>query len=182
MEKQKSDILFEEKQYLGQNRLSIFIRLILALFCFLGYYWSENPKPVEVGRIKIGSYPIEYSESGIIFFVVGVCVLLISSVLVFVLHTHTKIYKDYILLDGYFHSRRVKISINGLKSLRKGKYKKSLFRTSVYNLHNNGIIRFYTYGEDFIELTDDADFTYRIGSQKINELYRVLNQQISKTT
>jgi hypothetical protein len=30
---------------------------IIALFCFVGYYWSENPKPVQVAIFKIGHYP-----------------------------------------------------------------------------------------------------------------------------
>ena len=30
--------LFNEKQYMGHNRLSIIWRTIIALFCFVGYY------------------------------------------------------------------------------------------------------------------------------------------------
>lgn len=52
--------------------------------------------------------------------------------------------------------------------------KKTIFRRAVYNLHNRGVIKFYTSGQDFIELTDDANFTYKIGSQKAQELYNIL--------
>jgi hypothetical protein len=40
------------------------------------------------------------------------------------------------------------------------------------------VIKFYTSGQDFIELNDDANFTYKIGSQKAQELYNILKQII----
>jgi hypothetical protein len=173
-------ILFEEKQYLGHNRLSIVIRTMFALFCFLGYYWSENPRPVTVSFVRIGSYPIEHlSNSGPAFFIMGVSILLLSAGLTFVLHIRTTVYDGYVVLDGFWTSRLVKIDLNNVRSLRKSRYKRSLFRRSTYNLHNNGIIRFYTSGVEFVELIDYAGFTYRIGSQKAQELYNVLMSQIN---
>ena len=89
----KPEILFEEKQYLGHNRLSIVIRTIFALFCFLGYYWSENPKPVQVSFVRIGSYPIDTPvNSGTIFFIMGVSILVLSAALTFVLHIKTTVH------------------------------------------------------------------------------------------
>lgn len=172
-------ILFEEKQYLGHNRFSIVIRTILTLFCFLGYYWSQNPKPVQFSFFKIGSYPISSSNSGLIFFVVGTSILILSAGLTFVLHIQTNVYKGYIVLDGFWTSRKVKIDLVNITSVRKSRYKKNIFRRAVYNLHNNGVIRFYTSGEDFIELIDNAGFTYRIGSQKIQELFNIIDRQVN---
>lgn len=172
-------ILFEEKQYLGHNRFSIVIRTVLALFCFLGYYWSENPKPVEFIFFRIGSYPIsDISNSGLIFFIVGVSILLLSTGLTFVLHIHTKVHNGYIILDGFWTSRKVKIDLGNITAVRKSRYKKNILRRAVYNLHNLGVIRFYTSGEDFIELSDKAGFTYRIGSQKTPELFTAIKQQL----
>ena len=34
--------LFLEKQYLGYNKYSFLRRGVLALFCFVAYYWSEK--------------------------------------------------------------------------------------------------------------------------------------------
>ena len=173
-------ILFEEKQYLGHNRLSIVIRSMLTLFCFLGYYWSENPKPVQVSFFKIGSYPIQhFSNSGLIFFIVGISILLLSTGLTFVLHIQTNVYKGYMVLDGFWTSRKVKIDLNNITSIRKSRYKKNILRRAVYNLHNMGIIRFYTSGEDFVELVDNTGFTYKIGSQKVQELFNVLKNQVN---
>ncbi len=167
---------------MGHNRLSIAIRIVLAMFCFLGYYWSENPKPVEVSFFKIGSYPIQHiSYSGLLFFVCGLCILLFSLLLMYILHIHTKVYNGYIILDGFWTARKVKIDLKNITSFRKSRYKKNSFRRAVYNLHNKGIIKFYTSGIDFIELKDVSGFSYRIGTQRASELLKVLKQEIQGT-
>lgn len=175
----KDKLIFEEKQYMGHNRLSIFTRSVLALFCFLGYYWSENPKPVQVSIFKIGSYPIaNYSQSGLIFFLTGVFILLLSAGLTYILHIHTKLYAGYILIDGFWTTRKVKIDLNNITAIRKSRYKRNIFRRAVYNLHNKGIIRFYTSGEEFVELTDISGFTYRIGTHRLSEFYEKLKAEM----
>lgn len=173
-------IIFEEKQYMGHNRLSILTRSILALFCFLGYYWSENPKPVQVSFVSIGSYPIaNTSQSGLIFFLSGVFILLFSAGLTYILHIHTKVYKGYILIDGFWTTRKVKIDLNNITHIRKSRYKRNVLRRAVYNLHNKGIIKFYTSGEDFIELTDSSGFCYRIGTHRASEFYNNIKGQLA---
>jgi len=179
----KGEILFEEKQYLGHNRFSMVIRTMFALFCFLGYYWSENPKPVHVSFFTIGSYPIQnISNSGLIFFIVGTSILVLSAGLTYVLHIQTKVYHGYMILDGFWTSRKIKIDLSNITSIRKSRYKKNIFRRAVYNLHNMGIIRFYTSGDDFIELIDNTGFTYKIGSQKPQELYNILKGELKNIT
>jgi hypothetical protein len=174
-----NELIFEEKQYMGHNRLSIIWRMVMALFCFIGYYWSENPKPVKVAVFYIGSYPIQdIPNSGEIFFVLGMLVLVLSALLTYILHINTRVYNGYIILDGFWTARRVKIDLNTVEYIRKSRYKKNIFRRAVYNLHSSGIIRFYTSGEDFIELKDKAGFTYRIGSQRATELYNALKPQV----
>lgn len=49
----QDQIIFEEKQYIGYNKWSILWRTVLAMFCFILYYWSENPKPVDVAMVAI---------------------------------------------------------------------------------------------------------------------------------
>jgi hypothetical protein len=174
-----SETLFEEKQYLGHNRLSIVVRTLLTIFCFLGYYWSENPKPVQVSFFKIGSYPIQsFSNSGLVFFIVGISILLLSAGLTYVLHIQTKVYQGYMIVDGFWTSRKIKIDLSNIISIRKSRYKKNILRRAVYNLHNLGVIRFYTSGEDFVELIDNTGFTYKIGSQKAQELFNILKNQV----
>ena len=175
-----NQILFNEKQYLGHNRLSIVIRTMLAVFCFLGYYWSENPKPIHVSFFTIGSYPIDdVSHSGLIFFLLGICILMLSAGLTYVLHIQTTVYHGFMIIDGFWTSRKVKIDFNTIISLRKSRYKKNFMRRAVYNLHNMGTIRFYTSGEEFVELVDNTGFVYKIGSQKALELFNVLKNEIN---
>src|SRR5579871_4481980 len=130
------NILFDEKQYLGYNKQSVLRRTILALFCFLAYYWSENPKPVDVSGIHIGSYPVQNIEnSGDLFFLMGVIILLFSIGLVFVVHLHTAVTAGSIILTGLWTSRKVKIDFASIVSARKVKYRRHFAGRSVYNLH-----------------------------------------------
>lgn len=166
---------------MGHNRLSIIWRTIIALFCFVGYYWSENPKPVQVAIFRIGHYPaMSIPNSGKIFFILGVLIVGLSAILTFVLHTHIQVYQDYMIIDGFWTARRVKVNLDTITHIRKSKYKKHIFRRTVYNLHSRGIIRFFTSGNEFVELKDKSGFTYRIGTQKAAELFYTLKEQIRK--
>ena len=171
--------LFNEKQYMGHNRLSIIWRTFITLFCFVGYYWSENPKPVHVAIFRIGYYPaLDIPNSGKIFFLLGLLILSFSAMLTFILHTHTQVFTNYIIIEGFWTARRVKINLETITHIRKSRYKKHIFRRAVYNLHSKGVIRFFTSGNEFIELKDKAGFTYRIGTQKAPELYYLLKKQL----
>ena len=179
MEQEKP--LFDEKQYMGNNRLSFIWRSVITLFCFMGYYWSENPKPIQVSVFRIGYYPaLDIPNSGTIFFILGLFMLVLSTILVYVLHTRIIVYSTYLVIDGFWTARRVKINLNTIIHIRKSKYKKHIFRRAVYNLHSRGIIRFFTSGNEFIELKDDTGFIYRIGSQKTPELFQTLKKQIKE--
>jgi hypothetical protein len=170
---------FEEKQYLGHNKVSILVRLLLALFCFVGYYWSENPKPVEVAFFRIGSYPAEgLPNSGQMFFILGILIIAISAVLIFVLHIHTRVYSDYIILDGFWTARRVKIDLNTIVMVKKFKLKKGALKSPTYNLHRKGVIRFFSSGLEMVELRDKDGIIYRIGTQRSAELLRILFRKV----
>jgi hypothetical protein len=133
-----------------------------------------------VSIIHLGYYPaLDLPNSGTMFFLAGIFILILSIALTYVLHTHTRVYNDYILIDGFWTARRVKISLHTIIHIRKSRYKKHIFRRAVYNLHSKGIIRFYTSGREFVELKDDSGFTYRIGSQRTPELYSLLKKQIA---
>ncbi len=174
--------LYTEKQYLGHNKVSIMIRMMLALFCFVGYYWSENPKAIEVSGIQIRAYPIQHiPNSGQVFFVLGILVLLISASLVHVLHIQTRVYTDHIILDGFWSSRKVKIDLRNIHTVKKLRYKKNTLRRPVYNLHVKGVIKFFTSGDEFVELKDKDGLIYRIGSQHPNELFKIINHQVNNS-
>jgi hypothetical protein len=156
------EIKFLEKQYLGLNKMSFIRRIALAIFCFVAYYWSEN-----------------HDKSGELFFSLGIAILVISALLVFVLHFETKIINGSIILDGLWTSRKVKIDINSIRSCQKVSYSRFFLNRSVYNLHYKKSIRFFTRGTDAVELTDQDGLIYLIGSQKAEELDRVINEKLN---
>ena len=154
-------VKFNEKQYLGYNKFSFFRRMILALFCFIAYYWSEGQ-----------------NKSGDIFFIIGCLVIIFSAILIFVLHFETKVQNNSLILDGLWTARKVKIDLGSIKEVKKINYSRFFFNQSVYNLHNKGTIRFFTRGKECVQLMDKDGLIYLIGSQKINELIRVLKIEI----
>lgn len=103
-----------------------------------------------------------------------------SGMLTYVLHIHTKVFPKFIIIDGFWTARRVKINLDTITRIRKSRYKKHIFRSTVYNLHSRGVIRFFTSGNEFVELTDNAGFIYRIGTQKAPELYKILRKQLNE--
>lgn len=160
------ELLFEESQHLGYNRLSFLRRMVLALFCFLSFYWSEETQ--------------EAIGSGNLLFFLGVAILFVSAVLVFILHFKTKVVNGSLILEGLWTARKVKIDMSSIKSVSKIKYRRFFFNRAVYNLHRKGAIHFYTRGKECIELVDKDGLRYLIGSQKPSELLLVLQQQINK--
>ncbi|MCC7302328.1 MAG: hypothetical protein IT233_06780 [Bacteroidia bacterium] len=173
-------ILFEEKQYLGYNTFSIVRRMVLCLFCFVGYYWSQNPKPVDVSVLHIGEYPgNHYPGSGELFFLLGMVILILSVILIFVLHLHTQVTRTHITLIGLWTKRMVRIELKDIRGVAVIHYKNLLLKQPVYNLHYQGRIRFYTAGSAAVEITDREGRIFRIGSSRAEELARLLESLTS---
>ena len=156
------EIKFFEKQYLGLNKMSLSRRIALALFCFVAYHWQTN-----------------HEKSGELFFFLGVAILVISILLVFILHFETRLQNRSIILDGLWTSRKIKIDLGSIRSVKKIQYSKYILNRSVYNLHLKGTIRFYTRGSDAVELIDRDGLIYLIGSQKSEELASIISQELS---
>jgi hypothetical protein len=153
--------VFTEKQYLGREFIPLTIRLALAMFCFAFYFFTD-----------------ERERSGDLFIVVGFAIIVISIILGFLLHFRTRVQNKSILLDGLWTTRLVKIDLNSIVKIEKGKYSRYLFNNPVYNLHTKGTIRFFTAGKDAVHLTDRDGLVYVIGSQHVNELYRAIEQEM----
>lgn len=170
-------VLFEEKQYLGYNKFSIIRRLLLSAFCFIAYYWSQNPKPVDVSGIRIGSYPVkDIPISGELFFLLGILILLFSGIMIFLLHLHTRVTTSSIVLSGLWTSRKTIIELNNIARLKKIRYGNLNLKPAAFNLHIQGKIRFYTFGKEAIEIIDKQGVVYRLGTQRANELMELLRK------
>ena len=152
---------FSEKQYLGLNKMALTRRLALAIFCFIAYYWRENQ-----------------DQAGELYFVIGVAIIVFSILLFFVLHFETKVLNGSIILDGLWTSRKIKINTSSIISAKKVIYSRYIINRAVYNLHFKGTIRFYTRGNEAVELTDKDGLVYLIGSQKADELTRVISNKL----
>jgi hypothetical protein len=170
---------FEEKQFHGLNRHSLVRRLLLAVFCFVAYYWSQNPKPVNLELFRLGEYPGR-DNSGQLFFILGIAILFLSAVMLFILHMKTTVKEGAVFIDGISSSRKVRVDLKGIASVKKIRLHPSIFNRPVYNLHSKGRVRFYTYGNDAVEMTTRDGLIYRIGTQRPDELIGVIEYYIFK--
>ncbi|WP_461448834.1 hypothetical protein [Mucilaginibacter sp.] len=151
--------VFIEKQYLGREFIPITIRLVMAMFCFAAYFFTDQ-------------------RSNDLLVVVGFAILVISIIMGFLLHFRTRVINKSILLDGLWTTRLVKIDLNSIVKAEKGEYSRYLFNNPVYNLHTKGTIRFYTGGKEAVHLTDRDGLLYIIGSQHTNEFLRAIQAEM----
>ncbi len=129
-----STLIYEEKQFLGQNRFGRIIRLIFSMLCFLAYYWSENPNPVKVLIIKIGSYPIQHiPHSGTVFFWLGCFIMILSILFNFIYNIHIQIYSDRIFIKGMLTAKQVTVHIKDIKSVKVKSFRSSLFSDIMFS-------------------------------------------------
>lgn len=156
------EVSFVEKQYLGRDYNRISIRMVMALFCFSAYYFSENSANAEL------------------FLVVGAGILVISVLMMFLMHFRTTVKNKCVILDGLWTTKLVKIDLNGITKVERKPYSKFLINNPVYNLHKNGTIRFYAGGKDAIYLHDKDGFTYVIGTEHASELHQSIVDAMKK--
>jgi len=149
--------VYEEKQYIGYNQLSTLRRLFLALFCFAVYWWK-----------------IHNGLNGDLFFWLGMSIIFISIVLLFVLHIRITVYKNKIVLSGLWTTRKVIIDLDNVVKIERKKYSHYHLNNPVFNLHLKGTVRFYTGGNDAIEITSRDGQPYRIGTLHPAEFEQVL--------
>lgn len=166
-------LIFEEQQYHGLNKHSMIRRLLLSVFCFVAYYWSENPKPVDVAMIHIGEYPgdVKYGE---LFFVLGLALVALSVILLFIPHMKIKVDGHIIRIKGKLVGRVVEIPVHSITAVRKVSVRPTIFARPVFNLKIKGKTRFYTWGNEFVEVRSNTGEVYRIGTQKAGELVQIL--------
>ncbi len=154
---------FEEKQYLGYNQFNLIIRLLIAAGCLFSYFLSETTTT---------------DSSSDLFLILGISVLFISVLLFLVPHIKTEIKDGYVIMNGFWTTRLVKLDLKNIKSCEKVKYSKFMLSRPVYNLHLKGNIKFFTQGVWAVELTDAEGLKYRIGTQRPDELKEVIKNNL----
>lgn len=153
--------IFIEKQYIGRDYIRICIRLVMAAFCFGAYVYERDRDNTED-----------------LFLIVGFGIIGVSIILLFLIQYKTVIENKSIVLDGLWTSKKVKIDLNSIVKVRKDTYSTFYFNNPVYNLHKNGSIRFYSSGRDAVVLTDRDGLEYYIGTQRPNEMYLVIKDEM----
>lgn len=156
-------VLFEEKQYLGFNTYSISRRMVLAIFCFVAYYFTENRE-----------------ENADLLFGVGLFILMLSVILLFVKYIHTKVEGTSIILKGMWRTRLVKINMDSIVSVEKTVYSNYHLNNPAFNVHVENTIKFYAGGGEAVKLIDKDGMVYLIGTGKSEEFYRVISGLLSQ--
>ena len=157
----ESKYAFLEKQYIGRDYVRIFIRLVMATFCFAAYVYERDRDNTED-----------------LFWVVGFGIIGVSMLLLFLIQYKTIVSNKSIILDGLWTTKKVKIDLNSIIEVKKDEYSRYFFNNPVYNLHQKGTIKFYSSGKDAVVLTDRDVLKYYIGTQRPNELYLVIKEEM----
>lgn len=133
----------------------------MAAFCFAAYVYERDRDNTQD-----------------LFLVVGFGIIGVSMLLLFLIQYKTIVDNKSIVIDGLWTAKRVKIDLNSIVSVRKDTYSRFFFNNPVYNLHKKGTIRFYSSGKDAVVLTDRDGLEYYIGTQRPNELYLVIKEEM----
>lgn len=143
-----------ERQYLGRNIYSFIRRLIIALFCIVAGFWIEDQNG---------------NRMGLSFCVIGGIIFIWSIVLFKILHIQTQLDNDFLILEGHWTTRKVKIDLRSIESVTGGQYNPIFLKNPVYNLHRKNKVHFYTHGQDVLVLKDRTGTEYLIGTQRLEQ-------------
>lgn len=152
-----SDLAFHEKQYLGFNRYGIIRRTVVMLFCFIFYFVSNDKE-----------------NSAVLFFYLGIAVLIISGIAMMISHLETRIEGTNLHLIGPMSSREVHMDLNGIHDVKVKPYSRFVLNRPMFNLHRRGSVRFFTHGKWCVEFINAKDEIVRLGTQRPEQLRAVL--------
>lgn len=156
---------FIEKQYIGRDYVRISARLVMALFCFVAYFITEERE----------------RDTANVFLIVGCSILLVSVVMMFLPHYKTTVQNKSIVLSGLWTTRLVKINLGSIVQVEQVPYDGTyLINNPVYNLHKKGTIWFYAGGKHAVKLIDCDGLIYIIGTQFPAELERKIKVEMGK--
>ena len=154
---------FLEKQYIGRDYIRICIRLVMAAFCFAAYVYERDRDNTQD-----------------LFLIVGFGIIGISIALLFLIQYQITVQDKCVIIEGLWTAKKVTIDLNSIVNVRKDVYSNFILNNPVYNLHRKGSVRFYSSGKDAVVLTDRDGMEYFIGTQRPNELYLVIQEEMRK--
>ncbi|GGI22273.1 hypothetical protein GCM10008119_01820 [Pedobacter mendelii] len=136
----------------------------MAAFCFAAYVYERDRDNTQD-----------------LFLVVGFGIIGVSMLLLFLIQYKIIVDNGSLILDGLWTTKRVKIDLNSIVDVRKATYSRYFFNNPVYNLHTKGTIRFYSSGKDAVVLKDRDGLEYFIGTQRPNELFLVIKDEMKNS-
>lgn len=154
----EKNILFEEKQYLGFNTYSIARRMVLAIFCFVAFYYSENRM-----------------ENADILFLLGIVILILNFVLLFVRYLQIIVTDKEIILVGMWRNQAKRFNLSEVKAANKIAFSKFHLNNPVFNLHDDYSLKFYAVGNDAVKVDLVDGKSLIIGTLRAEELSRILS-------
>jgi len=156
-----SNIKFREVQYLGRNMYGLSRRLIMAIFCYIAHFYSE-----EKGNIEG------------IFFLVGSIITLVSFVLLFIPYYTIELKEDVLLLKS-LQKKEVSIPLNVIRKADVCVYNRYHLNNPVFNVFNEKEFRFYAEGRKALLLNLEGGNILKIGVKKADLLYSEIKKSIS---
>ncbi|MBK7886234.1 MAG: hypothetical protein IPJ86_02695 [Bacteroidetes bacterium] len=157
-----TNLPFTEKHYLGRNSYGLSRRLVMILFCFIAHFYSE-----------------ENHQSTGLFLLVGWVTIAISVVLLFIpLYTIT-LEKGEIQLKT-MRNKMVRIPLTMIRQMESIKYSRYHFNNPVFNVRDNGELKFYAEGSTALLLQLEGGNTYRIGVKDPERLLGAIRKMKEK--
>jgi len=98
----------------------------------------------------------------------------------YVLHLETTLTNGSLVFDGLWTARKVKVEMSSIVAVEQINYSNFYVKRAVYNLHRKGRIHFYTRGVDAILLTDKDGLEYVVGTQRSEELFELIKNELQK--
>ncbi len=152
---------FEEKQYLGFNTYSLAFRLVIALFCFVAYYYS-NPN----------------SHDADLLFLLGIILMALSILLIFVKYITITVDDEALQLRGMWAYQLVRVEFSKIRRVEKTIYSRYHLNNPAFRVKTEKETRFYTNGHDAVRVWLEDGTELLIGSHKADELARCLQEAI----
>lgn len=155
-----SEIKYDEKQTLGYNSYSTSRRTILAIFCFVAYYYTENR-----------------SDDADLLFVLGIFILVLSIALLFVTYLHITLNKEEVILSNLWNNKKIKLLYTDIKSIEATVYSNYHLNNPVFNMHQDDQIKFYAAGSQAVKITLNGGEVYLIGTYHPDRIIQVVKEQ-----
>jgi len=155
-----SALKYDEKQTLGYNSYSTSRRMVLAIFCFVAYYYTENR-----------------SQDADLLFVVGIFILILSIALIFVTYLRISLTDTEIVLSNLWNNKKIRLPFSEIQSMETSVYSKYHLNNPAFNVHQDGQIKFYAAGSLAVKIALKNGENYLIGSYHPDRIIQIVKEQ-----